>query len=114
MKIKYFLHAARRLAVAVLGVAGLVLCAEAQAPADVRIALVIGNAAYAGDAALPNPVNDAAAMGETLRQLGFAVIELRNGSRTQMTEAIDKVRDGLRGKQGVGMLYYAGHGLQLE
>ena len=28
-----------------------------------RIALVIGNSAYAGPAALPNPVNDAKAMG---------------------------------------------------
>ena len=55
----------------------LTFSAAAQAPIDVRIALVIGNAAYAGNAALPNPVNDAQAMGDTLKQLGFTVVELR-------------------------------------
>jgi hypothetical protein len=90
------------------------LPALAQAPGDLRVALVIGNGAYAGSAALPNPANDAKAMGETLRGLGFTVVEARDASRAQMSEAIGKVRDSLRGKQGVGMLYYAGHGLQVD
>ncbi len=42
------------------------------------------------------------------------MVELRDGSRAQMTESIAKVGEALKGKQGVGMLYYAGHGLQLE
>ena len=88
--------------------------AVAQAPTDIRVALVIGNAAYAGNAALANPTNDAKAMAETLRGLGFTVVEIRDGGRTQMNDAIVKVRDTLKGKQGVGMLYYAGHGLQLD
>jgi Caspase domain len=87
--------------------------AEAQAPLDVRIALVIGNSAYAG-APLVNPANDARAMGDTLRGLGFTVVELRDAQKAQMTEAILKVRTSLQGKQGIGMLYYAGHGLQLD
>ncbi len=89
------------------------LAATAQAPGDVRIALVIGNAAYAG-APLANPVNDARAMGETLRTLGFKVIEIRDGSRAQMTDAVGLVQDSLKGRQGVGLLYYAGHGLQMD
>ncbi len=87
---------------------------HAQAPGDLRVALVIGNAAYAGSAALVNPTNDAKAMGDTLRGLGFNVVELRDGSKAQMSEAIGKVRDTLKGKQAIGMLYYAGHGLQLD
>ncbi len=102
------------LAVAALALAALCLPTWAQAPMDIRIALVIGNAAYAGDAALGNPANDAHAMADTLTQLGFSVVELRDGSRAQMTESIAKVGEALKGKQGVGMLYYAGHGLQLE
>lgn len=101
----------RPLAIA-LALAG--LPALAQAPLDVRVALVIGNAAYSGNAALANPGNDARAMAETLRQLGFAVVELSDGTKAQMSQAIAKVRDDLTGKQGVGMLYYAGHGLQLD
>jgi hypothetical protein len=90
------------------------LPSQAQAPVDLRVALVIGNSAYPGKAALANPANDAIAMSEALRGLGFTVVESRDASRAQMLEAISKVRDALRGKQGVGMLYYAGHGLQLE
>jgi uncharacterized caspase-like protein len=88
--------------------------AAAQAPLDVRVALVIGNSAYPGEAALETPANDAAAMKRTLAQLGFAVVDLEDGSREQMTAAIASVRDRLRGKQAIGMLYYAGHGLQLD
>ena len=88
--------------------------AAAQAPLDIRVALVIGNSAYPGPAALPNPANDAAAMSASLRKLGFQVTEVRDASREQMARAIDTVRDQLRGKQGVGMFYYAGHGLQVD
>lgn len=88
--------------------------ATAQAPGDLRVALVIGNAAYAGTAALVNPANDARDMTSTLRSLGFTVVELRDGSKSQIDEAIVKVRDTLKGKQGIGMLYYAGHGMQLD
>ncbi|RYG13844.1 MAG: caspase family protein [Burkholderiales bacterium] len=98
------------------GVAALILCAFtalAQAPGDVRVALVIGNSAYAR-APLVNPANDARAMSETLRGLGFRVIEVRDGSKAQMADAVDLVRDSLKGKQGIGMLYYAGHGLQVD
>jgi Caspase domain len=86
----------------------------AQAPIDLRVALVIGNAAYPGVAALANPGNDAKAMGDALRGLGFSVVEARDASRAQMNEAIAKVRDQLKGKNGIGMLYYAGHGLQVD
>ena len=88
-------------------------CAQAQAPTDLRVALVIGNAAYA-DAPLVNPSNDARAMSATLKGMGFAVIEARDASRAQMEQAIAKTREALNGKGGVGMLYYAGHGLQLD
>jgi Caspase domain len=99
--------------------AGLLACSLlapslAQAPGDLRVALVIGNAAYAGNAALVNPGNDAKAMGDVLRGLGFTVIEVRDGSKAQMAEAITQVKNTLQGKQGVGMFYYAGHAMQLD
>ena len=90
------------------------LPATAQAPTDVRVALVIGNAAYAGDAALVNPSNDAREMAQILRELGFTVVEVVNGNKAQMVAAIEKSRESLRGKNAIGMLYYAGHGLQLD
>jgi hypothetical protein len=97
------------------GVAAALACVSvsAQAPLDVRVALIIGNSAYA-NAPLRNPANDAQAMSDVLRRLGFQVLELRDGSKAQMSAAISKISDTLKGKQGVGMLYYAGHGLQLD
>ena len=105
---------ARRLRRGLVALGLAAVAAGAQAPNDVRIALVIGNAAYPGDAALTNPANDARAMADTLRQLGFTVVELRDGKRAEMADAIARVRESLKGRQGVGMLYYAGHGLQLD
>lgn len=96
--------------------ASLPLCtfaASAVAPIHTRIALVIGNSAYAS-APLLNPANDAKAMSQTLRNLGFEVVEVRDASMAQMKSAIAKVSGQLKGKEGVGLLYYAGHGLQLN
>lgn len=92
------------------------LCASAtaEAPGDMRVALVIGNGAYPGDSALSNPGNDARAMADTLKGLGFSVIEIHDGKQAQMSQAILSVRERLKGKQGVGMLYYAGHGVQYD
>ena len=52
-----------------LGLAFAAASADAQAPVDLRVALVIGNAAYAG-APLLNPTNDAKAMTAVLKGMG--------------------------------------------
>ncbi len=98
-----------------LAAAGLLtFAATAQAPNDVRIALIIGNSAYPGDMKLANPSNDAKDMAATLRNMGFGVIEVIDSDRAKMMEAIERAGKSLSGKQGVGMLFYAGHGLQLD
>lgn len=86
---------------------------EAQAPVDLRVALVIGNSEYPS-APLVNPANDAHAIAEVLSSMGFQVIEIRNASRAQMKAAIDRTATVLKGRHGVGLLYFAGHGLQLD
>ena len=102
------------LRLAVVASALAVVSASAQAPPDIRVALIIGNSAYPGNMVLVNPSNDAQAMADVLKRLGFTVVELRDGNKVQMSAAIAKASDALKGKQGVGMLYYAGHGLQLD
>ena len=76
-----------------------------------RVALVIGNAGYK-NAPLVNPLNDARAVSEQLRKLGFKVISLENASQRQMHEAVRQFGDQLHG--GVGLFYYAGHGVQVK
>lgn len=76
-----------------------------------RVALVIGNAGYK-TMPLSNPINDARAVADTLNKLGFKVISVNNASQKQMFEAVRQFGDGLKG--GVGLFYYAGHGVQVK
>ncbi len=80
-----------------------------------RIALVIGNSAYKIAPSLPNPANDAKLMAETLRGLGFDVIERIDADRETMLLATFELQDRLiaAGKDAVGLFYYAGHGVQV-
>ncbi len=113
--IKHSIMHSRQLLSTALCAAGLLtFSATAQAPSDVRIALIIGNSAYPGDMKLANPSNDAKDMAATLRNMGFGVIEVIDSDRAKMMEAIERAGKSLSGKQGVGMLFYAGHGLQLD
>jgi formylglycine-generating enzyme required for sulfatase activity len=81
-----------------------------------RLALVIGNSAYAGDNFLTNPVNDAKALAKVLRQpeLNFEVISKTNLNRKQMKAAIREFSKRLSEEQGVGLFYFSGHGLQYQ
>jgi len=102
--------------IALLALGGLFLSysTNAEAPLDIRVALVIGNAAYKNVPALVNSTNDAKSMSTVLRKLGFTVVEVVDGSKDQMSKAIEQLQLQLKGRQAVGMLYYAGHGLQLD
>ena len=86
----------------------------AQAPLDVRVALIIGNAAYVNVPALSNSTNDAKSMANIMRKLGFKVFDVIDGDRASMAKAIEQMKTQLNGQQAVAMLYYAGHGLQLD
>jgi hypothetical protein len=77
-----------------------------------RVALVIGNAAYK-DAPLKNPVNDARAMAAALQKLGFEVVKRENATQKDMNRAISEFDRRLAGG-GVGLFYYAGHGMQVR
>ncbi len=77
-----------------------------------RVALVIGNSTYK-DAPLRNPANDASDMAQALRGLGFKVTLKANASQRQMKDAIRDFGEQLT-KGGVGLFYYAGHGVQYK
>ncbi|MGT2493750.1 SUMF1/EgtB/PvdO family nonheme iron enzyme [Cupriavidus basilensis] len=76
-----------------------------------RLALVIGNAAYA-DEPLPNAAIDARAMGQTLATLGFDVMLRENLDRDGMASALAEFRQRLQAG-GVGLFYFAGHGIEV-
>lgn len=77
-----------------------------------RTALVIGNSAY--DATpLRNPVNDARSISSALRDLGFDVVEKENLTQKDMKREIQAFGAKLQ-KGGVGLFYFAGHGMQVN
>lgn len=76
-----------------------------------RLALVIGNSDYVNAPRLTNPVYDARLIDETLRGIGFEVILGENLTRQEMLEALQSFGNQL-GDGGVGLFYYAGHGVQ--
>ncbi|WP_439398357.1 caspase family protein [Bradyrhizobium sp. PMVTL-01] len=78
-----------------------------------RMALIIGNGAYAHVKALPNPPNDARAVAKSLREIGFIVaegIDLDRAAMQKMTR--DFLREAARAQ--VALVYYAGHGVQVD
>jgi tetratricopeptide (TPR) repeat protein len=86
---------------------------EAAPASGRRIALVIGNAAYAGVSALANPVNDARGVAAELRRIGFAVSEGVDLDRAGMQRLLGNfLRDAATAK--VALLFYAGHGMQID
>ena len=77
-----------------------------------RLALVIGNAAYA-EKALKNPLNDARAMKKALEEAGFTVTLLENADRQGMESAINTFGARLNADD-VGLFYFSGHGMQQD
>lgn len=77
-----------------------------------RVALVIGNASYKSSP-LKNPVADARSIAIALQQCGFAVTKLENCTRIEMRAAIRNFGAGIA-QGGVGLFYYAGHGIQVK
>ena len=77
-----------------------------------RLALVIGNSAYQVSPLL-NPSNDARDMAGALEKADFEVILETDADHRTMERAIRLFGRQLR-SGGVGLFYYAGHGLQIS
>ncbi len=78
-----------------------------------KTALIIGNSDYA-IAPLKNAVNDADSIAVELKQLGFEVMHHTNLSFQEMEQAIEEFGKVLKTDGGVGMVFYAGHGIQVQ
>lgn len=85
---------------------------QSDAYSEQRVALVIGNGNYASSP-LKNPVNDAKDISAKLKALGFEVTCLLDANQVDMRKAIRDFGSNLK-KGGVGLFYYAGHGMQVK
>jgi hypothetical protein len=87
--------------------------AWAQAGVEPRTALVIGNSAYPF-ALLGNPANDATDLAQVLRGAGFDVTLQTDTDQQTMQEAVHTFGAKLKQKGGIGLFYFAGHGMQMN
>lgn len=78
-----------------------------------RVALIIGNGDYTATAKLRNTINDAKAMTQTLKSLGFDVIVVENGNYETIKNAIYAFGDRIQDVD-VSLFFYAGHGLEVD
>jgi uncharacterized caspase-like protein len=93
----------------------LTLLVSTQASADKRVALVFGVSDYQSVPRLPNPGNDAAAIGDVLkRQMKFDVVELRRDlGITEMRRAVREFA-AVAADADIALVYYAGHGIEVN
>ena len=77
---------------------------------------MIGQSAYRSVPALPNPANDARAVTQMLTDSGFEVSTAADLSQGQMREAVSDFagKVAAKGADTVALVFYAGHGLQID
>jgi hypothetical protein len=84
------------------------------AHAEKRVALVIGNGAYANVPKLNNPTNDASVMETMFRVAGFdTVVRANDLSVTAMRRALRDFSDTAHDAD-IAVVFYAGHGIEVS
>ncbi len=78
-----------------------------------KVALVIGNSAYAGIQRLKNPANDASDVSAALRRLGFTVLSKLDCDRRTMRGLMDDFNIAIQAAD-VALFYYSVHGVQFS
>ncbi|MGJ4942826.1 caspase family protein [Bradyrhizobium sp. HKCCYLS1011] len=96
--------------------AGGLLAGASPVRAENRLALVIGQSAYRVVTALPNPANDAKAMAQLLGDAGFEVTAAADLSQRDLNRLVGDfaARIAAKGPDTVALVFYAGHGLQID
>jgi formylglycine-generating enzyme required for sulfatase activity len=91
----------------------LLVLVPADAQAEGRIALLIGNEAYGSEIGrLANPHNDVGLLEQALNGLGFEVVTVHDAGLGALTRAVNAYarRVHAAGPNAVGFFYYSGHG----
>jgi tetratricopeptide (TPR) repeat protein len=82
--------------------------------ADRRVALIVGNSRYQNVRALANSTNDARAVSETLKRIGFSQVVLAiDLTREKLLDALQAFASQAQNADWA-LIYYAGHGMEIE
>ena len=103
-----------RATLSILGFGLLATAFVSPAFAERRAALVIGNSVYQSAGKLENPANDAAAIVESLKRLGFTSVihkpDLDHRNFRRALFEFSRLADGA----DMALIYYAGHGIEVD
>lgn len=77
-------------------------------------ALVIANARYTQTSPLANPGRDAQLVSEALRRMGFEVTVRQDLGTGGMDRAVNELSQRTRSADGLVLVYYAGHAVQIK
>jgi carboxyl-terminal processing protease len=107
------------LSVALLALIGTGPIADAQSTGSQstqqsRLALVVGVAAYRSLNQLENTIRDAQLVTEAIESTGFKVVRLLDPDASQLRAAVTAFSEDLRRTDAIGLVYFAGHGVQVE
>jgi uncharacterized caspase-like protein len=102
----------RRIGWIAIALLALIFGAATAAQAQKRVALVVGNSAYQHAPKLTNPKNDATDISAALKMLGFQVVEGFDLDKAAFDRKVRDFAGALKGADA-GVLFYAGHGLQV-
>ena len=91
--------------------AGLAVASASEATE--RVALVIGNSAYANVPALANPLNDASDIGDALDRLGFSVTRIENADQAALRQSLQEFQRAASASD-IAVVFYAGHGMEVD
>ena len=87
---------------------------NANALADKRVALVIGNSTYVNVPRLPNPANDAPAVADLFKAVHFDSVQLRlDAGIADLRRAVSDFAY-LAADADIAVVYYAGHGMEID
>ena len=92
---------------------GLAACLPGPALAEKRVALLVGNNGYENVPRLDRAINDAHALGEALKKLGFKVLVAEDQSRRSMSEAF-LAFDRTIEFGDTALFFFAGHGFEIH
>lgn len=91
----------------------LLLCLNAPAFAERKVALVIGNSQYSNASTLTNPKNDANAVAKKLALLGYEVQLEENLTGQAFRLALGAFSENAQNAD-LALVFYAGHGIELS
>lgn len=94
-------------------VAALTAFLSGPAMSATRVALVIGNSAYANVPPLGNPRNDVADIGAALDRLGFEVTRLEDAGYATLRRGLQTFRRRASAAE-IAVVFYAGHGIEVN